>query len=167
MPRAKPVKNILRALMDPSRPDTVPWASRELREMLLHQLRTPLLAEVDRFAQIMNCSAIRLQELPEKDRSLTFGDILRHPTPAPEILQFVKEFAKASLTTADDLPRDVARIIYLMAILRGRSSGFTSISSMDRASLERETRRCLTFGWLPEAVAKDLRSLRDTAFRDD
>jgi hypothetical protein len=70
----------------------------------------------------------------------------------------VKDFAKASMTEPRDLPKDVARVLYVLTIVRGQASGERHFTTLDAANVERETRRCLTFGWLPEQVREWLRA---------
>ncbi len=107
-PAANPKsRDILRALMDPSRPDAVPWSSNELREMLEHQMATPLVSEQDRFASLAHCSKNRVTELITASACQTFGDLLQHDAPPFAVLKMVKDFAKAAMDNGDDLPRDL------------------------------------------------------------
>ncbi len=151
-------KDILRALMDPSRPDAVPWSSADLRAMLEHQLATPLASELDRLAEISDRSREEVSSIIGGYQGGTFGDLLRNASPSIDAIRLAKDFAKASLVEDGGLPRDVARVLYVMAILRGRQAGFGDISSLDIENLRRETRRCLTFGWLPDDVRNLLRA---------
>jgi hypothetical protein len=65
------------------------------------------------------------------------------------VRRLVKDFAKASIETEADLPREVARVLYVLALLPLEEPARRRVSSLDPASLEREARRCLTYGWLP------------------
>lgn len=157
-PAANPKsKDILRALMDPSRPDTVPWSSNELREMLEHQLATPLVSEQDRFAASAHCSKDHVIELIAESACQTFGDLLQHNAPPVAALKMVKDFAKEAMADGDDLPRDVARVLYILAILRGQKLSGDRLTGLDDSIIVRETRRCLAFGWLSEHVRTMLR----------
>lgn len=151
-------KDILRALMDPSRHDMVPWSSSELRAMLEHQLATPLASEHERFAEIAYCSLEQVSAVIEGCRGDTFGDLLRYESSSIKAVRLVKDFAKESLANEGDLPKEVARVLYIMAILRGRDVGGGHMTSLDDESVEREARRCLTFGWLPEDVRNLIRA---------
>ncbi|RJQ63189.1 MAG: hypothetical protein C4530_03860 [Desulfobacteraceae bacterium] len=152
-------RHILGVLMDPSRPDASPWSPGDFRAILEHQLATPLLSELERFADIASCS-------PEGILSLladcgcsrhTFGDLLNLVAPPISVLKLLKDYAKASLTGKGDLPEEVARVLYIVVILQGLKIGSRAISSLDDAIIKREARRCQTFGWLPENIRELLR----------
>lgn len=145
---------LLRTLMDPSASEPVQWSVRDMRAMLEHQLATPLVAESERVLELCAGKAGKILPLMERSPALTFFDVLRAASPI-ELLTFIKEFAKSSVVSGTDLPRDVARILYVVAILCGTDSNARSITSLDDASIEREARWCLSIPWLPE----DLRHL--------
>jgi len=69
----------------------------------------------------------------------------------------LKRYAKNALAECGHLPRDVARVLYVAAIVRGRLAGIPGMTSPDRAGVEREARRCLTYGWLPPELRALLR----------
>ncbi|MBD3291828.1 MAG: hypothetical protein GF393_02825 [Armatimonadia bacterium] len=144
--------------MDPSQPDMVPWSANELRIILEHQLATPLASECARFAEIRRRPLEHIHTLVGDDRGQTFGGLLKSTSPAIAVLALVKDFAKASLSDENDLPREVARVLYIMAILCGRCNSTNPMTSLDRASIERETRRCLTYAWLPDNIRELLRT---------
>jgi hypothetical protein len=129
--------------------------------MLDHQLATPLLVERARLAEIACCSVEHISTLIEGSPCRTFGDLFTCASPHIAIIAIVKDFAKASLTGEGDLPREVARVLYIMAILCGRLCGPDSMTSLDSASVEREARRCLTYAWLPGTVRQSLRTWTD------
>ena len=146
-------KDILRALMDPSEPDAVPWYSNDLRAFLDHQLAAPLVSELDQVAKLSQCSRDEALIVLERCGCRTFGEILESHSGPRRTTWILKEYAKGALTDEDSLPRDVARVLYVAAILRGKQVGITDISSLEDANIEREVRRCLTFAWLPECIA--------------
>ncbi len=151
-------KNILRALMDPSKLDTVPWSSDDLRAILEHQLSTPLSAELDAFAETGKMTTNEVMRLLGDFREKTILDAIKRASDCVGVLQMIKSMAKASLTSDGELPRDVARVLYVLTILSCRRAGVSDVTTLDDASLERETRRCLTFGWLPDQVLCLLRA---------
>jgi len=151
-------KDILRALMDPSQPDAVPWSSSDLRAILDHQLAAPLIPELDQVAELAQCSRDEALVVFESCGCRTFGEILGSQSRPHRAIRILKEYAKGALTDEGSLPRDVARVLYVAAILRGKQAGITDISSLDDANLEREARRCLTFGWLPDSIRELLKS---------
>jgi hypothetical protein len=140
-------KDILRALMDPSRPDMLPWSSSELRAMLEHQFATSLVSERERFAELSHRSKKEITSIIDSCGCHTFGDVLQDKPASAEVIRLLKDYAKASLAEEGSLPKDVARVMYVMAILRGRNSGDHHVTSLDDVSVKREWRRCLTFGW--------------------
>lgn len=150
-------KDILRALMDPSEPEAVPWSSQDLCAILEHQLATPLVSELDHLAEASRLSSDLVLPVLEACGCQTFRDVIQNPCQSADAIRLIKNLAKASLTHDGDLPRDVARVLYVLAILRGRQAGVSDVTSLDNASLEREARRCLTFGWLPEEIRRVLR----------
>ncbi|MCC5829126.1 MAG: hypothetical protein JJU36_06725 [Phycisphaeraceae bacterium] len=152
-------KDIIRALMDPALPDTVPWSSSDLRAILEHQLDVSLAQESDRLAESNRQSAEQMASILSRCSKSTFGSILNDAMPAEDAVELIKNYAKASLAGDGDLPRDVARVLYVMAILRGRFAGYEGVSSLDESSLDREAQRCLTFGWLPGRVSDLIRTL--------
>lgn len=149
--------DILQALLDPSRSETVPWSSSDLRAMLEHQLATALIAELDQLAARAQYTREHALSILAGCCGASFGDLLRATAPSGRALKMVKDYAKGALGTEGDLPRDVARVLYVLAILRGRQVGIEDMTALDEASLARETRRCLTFGWLPEDIRALLR----------
>jgi hypothetical protein len=151
-------KDIIRALMDPSEPDAVPWSSSDLRAILEHQLATRLVLEVDQLAEAGRVSAHQVLSILEPCGCWTYLDAIQNASQCPDAIKLIKNLAKASLAHGGDLPRDVARVLYVLAILNGQRAGVSDITSLDRANLDRETRRCLTFGWLPEQVRCLLRT---------
>ena len=75
-------KDILRALMNPTQPDTVPWSSSDLQSILNHQLTTPLASELDQLAEIAQCSREEASLAIESCGCRTFGDLLRCQSPS-------------------------------------------------------------------------------------
>jgi hypothetical protein len=144
-------------LLDVSRPDVGEWTPEDQRSILEHQLAAPLFADADRYAQIAGCSAVDVERIISASGCHSFGDVLSAEPPSVSALRLLKEYAKAVLGGAGDLPRDVGRVLYVLAILHGRRAGARDISSLNAATIERETRHCLTFGWLPDPVREQLR----------
>jgi hypothetical protein len=112
----------------------------------------PLASELDHFSQLSGRSRERVSTLLGDVSSKTFGDLLHEQSPAAFGIELIKDFAKASLVEDGGLPRQVARVLYLLAVARGRAAGYHDISSLDDARLDREARACLAFDWLPEGV---------------
>jgi len=148
-------KSILRALLDPSEDQLIAWSANDLQAILLHQLAAPLSSEAEDIAAADRTDFTTIVEIIEQSGCQTFEDALQRQPPSRRLLAAFKNYAKALLRTEEGLPRDVARILYIACIQCGRRAGFRDITSLDVLSLQREVRRCLTFGWLPD----DVRSL--------
>ena len=92
------------------------WSESDISDIFHHQMKVPLSVELSNLDP--ECSA-RLRAYAD-DRSLvikSLSDLLTHPTPPVELLQMIKDFAKANRTqTEEGLPGPVASSIYYLAI---------------------------------------------------
>jgi hypothetical protein len=150
-------KDILSAIMDVSQPAMIPWSPNDLRAILEHQLATPLAMEIDRLTQCSGCNREEVSQLIEDSKCRTFGEFLAIANPSRKMLAVIKDFAKSAMSDSEILPRDVARIIYVSVILRGRQIKGRALTTLDADSIEREARRCLSYGWLPESTRDIIR----------
>lgn len=150
--RSKLSKDIIGALLDPSKPDPVPWYVNDLRAILEHQLATRLTQELDGLAEFSGYSVGDASTIIQVSGCLTFIDLLQANLPSSHALLMFKNYAKGSLTKGGGLPTEVARVLYVSTITRAKQCGFHDISTLDDASIEREARRCLTFNWLPDSI---------------
>ncbi len=146
-------KDILRSLMDPFQPAVASWSASDLRSILEHQLASTLLSEADKLAELSQSSRKAVLAVLDSCGCKTFFDVLTK-VPSGAALRILKDYAKGSMAEDGGLPRDVARVIYVAAILRSRQAGIAEMTSLSDASIEREARRCLTFGWLPDSARK-------------
>lgn len=119
------------------------WAAGpELGEVLAHQLRAPVAADL---------------KLPAAG-PMTFGDLLAMDLPPVEVLRAAKDFFKAALLAADGpLPHDVARLLYYGAIGVAGARLRESISSLSRAELSQGLKWAIDRPWLPEPLRATLR----------
>lgn len=132
-------RELLHDLMDPQNSEVAHWSAADLRGMLEHLLATRLSQEVE--------GAIAV------DANATFRELLTSPQPSAGALGLVKSYAKG----VSELPREVARVLYVATLARAFQVGCESITAMSRVTLEREIRRCLTIQWLPEAIRSILK----------
>ena len=146
---------IARSLMDASTPLIGGWSADDLASLLEHQLRTPLHLEAERLVEHAPGDKEAALESLRADQTVTFFDVLHGGNAEDGVLQLVKDYAKASLATEGELPKEVARFLYVTSILRARAAGIPNFTSLDSASVDSEARRCLTFTWLP-SIARDL-----------
>jgi hypothetical protein len=144
--------DILRVLMDPELPDAGLWSTSEFHNILEHQLETTLESEVERFSEITGQVREDILAVLTDVRAQTFRQLLFSKQPPGNAVILVKEYAKSASSANDDLPRDVTRVLYIAVLLKARKMGLKNLSSLDPSILERETRRCLTFGWLPDDI---------------
>lgn len=147
-------KDILKHLMNPAESESANWSSEDLRAILAHLLNTRVAAQGEAFSALEDWTSEGVESALKASAGLTFGDLLEQETVPAETIRLVKDYAKHSMTAEEELPREVARVLYVSAILRGQLNGFADISNLDDGSVLRETRRCLTFHWIPENVRK-------------
>lgn len=154
-----PSDAMLRVLLDSTCPQPCAWSAQDMRAVLAHILKTPLQVEAEALAARSNTATPSVSELIQKTGGGTFGSALSLAVPSPEILLLIKEYAKASLHLADaDLPREVARVIYIVSVLRAREIKGLSLSTLSDADLAREALRLLTLAWLPSEILSQLRA---------
>jgi WD40 repeat protein len=126
------------------------WHPEELGSILRHQLESPLGFDLGNFA-------------PESKEALkaigpsatiplnTFGDLLRHPHPPPEVLKLVKEFAKANRNNLQStLPPEVATVVYFAAIVVGLMRCGQRITALDDQALRQGVEWVLAQPWIDD-----------------
>jgi hypothetical protein len=112
------------------------WRPEEMGAILLHQLSAPL-----------ETGLIPGGAAPT--RQMTFGDLLHHPLPPVEMLQRVKEFAKACKLAVDGpLPPEVAAVLYFASIIVARLRCGQRISKLDDDALRMGTEWARDQPWL-------------------
>ncbi|MEZ4601225.1 MAG: hypothetical protein R2940_15655 [Syntrophotaleaceae bacterium] len=154
-------KDLLYALLDVEHDANIPWAAGDFKAILEHQLHTPLISESERFGEISRQPAERVAGRLSVLSCRTFQDILQHPSPSVEVLQWIKDFAKAAVKNDSDLPKEVGRVLYILAILRAQATHRACITTMPPLEIKNEAYRSLTFPWLPDGIQKLIRdSLR-------
>src|SRR5256885_899385 len=100
------------------------WDTKDLAEMLSHQLTVPL--------PFLFAPRPGEGSLP----NATLGDALFGDHPSPRVLERLKEFAKASRWDPDaPLPPEIATVLYLACIAAAKVRCGTRISSIDDAGL--------------------------------
>lgn len=151
-------KDILHVLLDPLSREIAPWTCDDLRAILEHQLALPLATEVDRLRDSGPGRTQGGSAVPEEWRRRTFQEILMHDAPPLQVLRWIKDYAKASITTEGDLPRKVAHVLYTLTLLKARAIGAPRLTRLDDRSVECAARQCLTLAWLPSQVRQQLRT---------
>jgi len=145
MSKKKPLPNVssmaaLCAMMDADENDLPPWSASDLSAMLEHLLRVPVDDEGIR------CGT-----------RLPFGEILSLGDVPRDWLVAIKDYAKRGMDGHDALPRDVAKALYVAAIVHARVCGHAPISSLSGEALARLERWCLAQGWVPAPLRSVIR----------
>jgi len=147
--------NLARLLqLDASRRDE--WGQDELEQIMEHQLKAPLADEIGRIYPEQTDDVrdtARAQEPPIE----TVGDLLRHEQPPIELLQMLKDAAKAARRDKTEaLPVEVPTAIYFASIAVALVRGGDSISSLDAEELQKGFAWAAERGWLGEEVEEAL-----------
>jgi RNA polymerase sigma-70 factor (ECF subfamily) len=88
----------------------------------------------------------------------SFGDLLHHPNPLPELLEVAKEFAKENRTDPESpLPREVATVLYYACIAVALARCGRRITRHDDATLGQGFRWGCEQPWVDEATRGLLR----------
>lgn len=142
----------LRSLLGPDGAWGAAWKPEDLRAILVHQWQAPLAGEAEALLRHAGSGATDMATALKEHGQLTFGALLASPRPPAALLDVVKRHAKATMEYGEDLPHDVAHVLYLLAILRARAVGLPPISRLGAAALRQQAHRCLALGWLPPEV---------------
>lgn len=103
--------------------DDVPrrlWSQEELEAILRHQLASSVQLDLETLGAAF---ASRLHAFPvaQQPGRLAFRELFQLPSPPLELLNLVKQFAKASRVRGESvLPAEIATVIYLISIVVAR-----------------------------------------------
>jgi len=103
-------------------------------------------------------TAARIKALSEAQGLVlkSFGDLFQHPAPALELLELVKDFAKANLEHPESgLPGEIAATLYYTSIAAALVRLDTRISQLREADLARGWQWTLAQAWL-DAPTREL-----------
>jgi hypothetical protein len=131
------------------------WRADELAAMFRHQLSAPILLDLGSFDPR---TANRLRNLSEAQGLLlkSFADLFQHPSPAKELLETVKEFAKAHMDHPESgLPAAIATALYYTSIAAALVHLNERISKLSDTDLQNGLRWAQQQSWLDENT-KDL-----------
>jgi hypothetical protein len=126
------------------------WRADELAAIFRHQMSSPMLVDLGTFD---SRTAARLRTLSEAQGLLlkSFGDLFHHPTPIIELLELVKDFAKANLDHPDSgLPGEIAAALYFTSIAAAIVRLNARISQLGDVDLQRGFRRTMAQTWLDD-----------------
>lgn len=126
------------------------WRPDELAAMFRHQMSAPVLMDLGSFDPR---TAAQLKSLTAAQGLLlsSFADLFNHANPPVQLLQLVKDFAKANLDHPESgLPREISTALYYTSIAAALVRLEKRISQLPDADLQRGLRRTLEQGWLDE-----------------
>jgi hypothetical protein len=129
-----------------------PWQPAELEAVLRHQLAAPV--EFD-LAGMGEAVADRLRTLAASQGLVlkSVGDLLRHPHPPIELLEMLKDFAKAHvLHPRSPLPREIAAVLYYASIFAAMSRCDRQITKLDSDRLRAGVAELLPQEWLDQSI---------------
>ncbi len=130
----------------------LPRPSADPAELLRHLLTAPVpldLGAVD--ASLVG----RMPTWVEGQRLVpeSFGDLLHHPDPLPELLELLKDFAKDNRNDAESpLPREVATVLYYASIAVALTRCGRRITRHDDATLRQGFQWGCDQPWVDEAT---------------
>ena len=128
------------------------WRPEDLAAMFRHQMSAPMLVDL---GGIDARTATKLKVLADAQGLLlkSFGDLFHHPSPPVELLELVKNFAKANLDHPESgLPGEIASVLYYASIASALVHLDTRISQLPNADLERGLRSVAGQSWLDDAT---------------
>jgi hypothetical protein len=139
------------------------WRPDELAAMFRHQMSAPMLVDLGTFDPR---TATRLRTLSEAQGLLlkSFADLFHHPAPPIELLELIKDFAKANLDHPESgLPDEIATTLYYTSIAAALIRLDAHISQLPDADLQCGLRWTMEQAWLDdktkELLAKALEKI--------
>jgi hypothetical protein len=131
------------------------WRPEELAAIFRHQMSAPVMVDLGTFDPR---TATRLRTLSEAQGLLlrSFDDLFHHSAPPIELLELVKDFAKANMDHPESgLPGEIAAALYYASIAAALVRLDARISQLPDADLQRGLRWAMGQAWLDEK-AKEL-----------
>lgn len=130
--------------------DSTPlWTANELAAMWLHQLDAPVTVDlIDH--DPMNDQTVRTLSTRVDGSEITFGQLLRDPSPSPQLLELAKDFAKANRSAAGGLPAEIATMLYYALIAAGMVHAGQRLTDLPETSLRKGLNWAVAQGWIDE-----------------
>ncbi len=128
------------------------WRADELAAIFRHQIACPMLVDLGGFDPR---TAARLKIVSEAQGLLlkSFSDLLHHSAPPLELLNLVKDFAKANMDQpASGLPPEIAAALYYASIASALVHLDERISRLSAADLRRGLIWAREQAWLDAAT---------------
>ena len=150
--------------------DALDWSPQELASMWKHQLEAPLQFDLGSVSNDVEATIIEATRVEPRPLA-RFVDLLRHPRPPVELLQWTKDFAKAhTVGGTDGMPSELAAALYYASILLARLRCNRRISELDDAALRKGGTWVMRQPWLDEEtrqlISAGLSSLESPSGRE-
>jgi hypothetical protein len=130
------------------------WNDSEVGQVLRHQLEAEV-ATASAYEGSADSYAAVMQESGGKHSIKTFRDLLVHPHPPEDLLQLVKQFAKAHLSSGSSpLPREVSQVLYFGAIVSGLLQGYRGVSTLTSGEVRRGAEWAMGLPWIDEGLLR-------------
>jgi hypothetical protein len=128
------------------------WRPDELAAIFRHQVSSPMLVDLGGFDP---GTAARVKHVSDAQGLLlkSFGDLFHHPSPPKELLELVKDFAKANLDHPESgLPSEIASALYYTSIASALVHRDKRITSLSDTDLQRGLSLTRDQAWLDDAT---------------
>jgi hypothetical protein len=123
------------------------WQQNDVAEILRHQLAAPLEFDLGAAGPTVAQSVRRLSGSDDR-RITSFADLLRHPCPPVELLDYAKQFFKPGPDGLHpSLPIEVATVLYYAVIATGIRCG-RRVSSLDDGAMRQGFAWAIRQPWL-------------------
>lgn len=137
-----------------------PWENDELALVLRHQLKARLAVDLGSIRGVAPEEVSRLA-LAADPPIHTFADLLRHPLPPLQLLEWTKRFAKRERAAGrGTIPAEIAAVLYFGSIQIARDRCSSRISNLADEQVRQGVHWILSQSWLDPQT----RSLFDDAY---
>jgi hypothetical protein len=126
------------------------WRPDELAAMFKHQMSAPMLMDLGSFDP-RTANQIKTLSAAQGLLLSSFADLFNHPSPPVQLLQLVKDFAKANMDHPESgLPSEIASTLYYASIAAALVHLDKRITQLPDADLRRGLGWTAEQAWLDE-----------------
>lgn len=142
----------LASLMGLSGDEPPAWPPGELGAILRHQLAAPLEFDLRTLAPGGERAVSEMTaSISAGPRPRSFGDLIRHPLPPLDLLELMKEFARAGRDDGS-LPPEIGTVLYYATITLGLLRHNTRITKLDDNALRKGIEWSAALPWIDDAL---------------